>query len=318
MALASFALTGETAGWAIVGCLALFATARSFCSVSYKDVLGKTIAKKSRGTTTGAASTVAGALVLIFGGLLAFNLIPRTTTALAIVLLVASGLWLAAALVFTRVVEKAGATEGGENALPRAIAQFSLLWQDPGLARFIAVRGLLVATSLAPPFVATLSTGEGAGEIGVLGLFITASALSGTLSAYVWGRLADRSSRIVLSMAGLIAALFLGATGAIAVFAPELGANAFVYPALLFGLMIAYQGVRLGRSTHLVDMADEGQRASYTALSNTVIGVVLLAGGLFGLLAAAIGNGGVLLVFAGMSLLAAILALGLAEVQEGK
>ena len=43
-----------------------------------------------------------------------------------------------------------------------------------------------------------------------------------------------------------------------------------------------HQGVRLGRTTHVVDMADEDSRAAYTALSNTIIGVVLLAGGIFG------------------------------------
>lgn len=56
-------------------------------------------------------------------------------------------------------------------------------------------------------------------------------------------------------------------------------------PAMLFVLMIAHQGARLGRSVHVVDMADLNNRATYTALSNSVVGLVLLAGGVFGVIA---------------------------------
>lgn len=85
---------------------------------------------------------------------------------------------------------------------------------------------------------------------------------------------------------GLAVLAMAVAAGAVGLIEPSGGLNAFVLPALLFVLMIAYQGVRLGRSTHLVDMADEDTRAVYTALSNTTIGLVLIAGSGFGLLAA--------------------------------
>jgi O-antigen ligase len=45
MGLAALLLTGAVAGWVILGALAVLALARSVCSVTYKDVLGKTIAK---------------------------------------------------------------------------------------------------------------------------------------------------------------------------------------------------------------------------------------------------------------------------------
>ena len=90
-----------------------------------------------------------------------------------------------------------------------------------------------------------------------------------------------------------------------------------IMPAALFVLMLAHQGVRLGRSTHVVDMADEDSRAAYTALSNTIIGVLLLAGGVFGLIAEVIGYAGVLGLFALMCLAAIAAAASLREVQEG-
>jgi hypothetical protein len=58
-------------------------------------------------------------------------------------------------------------------------------------------------------------------------------------------------------------------------------ANAFIFhAAMLFLLAFGHQGVRLGRSTYLVDLADADTRAAYTAVSNTVIGILLLIVGL--------------------------------------
>ena len=80
--------------------------------------------------------------------------------------------------------------------------------------------------------------------------------------------------------------------------------------------MIAYQGVRLGRSTHLVDMATPETRAVYTALSNTVIGIFLIAGSAFSFIANVYGEATVIAVFAVMSAGAVISALSLKEVQQ--
>ncbi|MCA8903220.1 MAG: MFS transporter, partial [Hyphomonas sp.] len=72
MGVAAFTLTGAAAGWVILGALAVLALARSVCSVTYKDVLGKTIAKSRRGTATGTAGTVGAGAVLAYGVMLAF------------------------------------------------------------------------------------------------------------------------------------------------------------------------------------------------------------------------------------------------------
>jgi hypothetical protein len=89
-----------------------------------------------------------------------------------------------------------------------------------------------------------------------------------------------------------------------------------VLPAVLFLLTIAYQGVRLGRSTHLVDMATQETRAAYTALSNTAIGALLVAGSVFGAVAQAYGPTVVLWAFAAMCVAAVAVGWGLKEVQE--
>ena len=316
MAAVATTLDGARAGWSIVALLALFALARSACSVSYKDVLGKTVSKQSRGTATGTAGSIAAALVLLFGVLLSSGLVSLSVATIVTVLVIASGLWMLAGLTFLRIQEEPGATEGGANAWDRAVEQFALFKQDAQLVRFIAVRGLLIATALAPPFLLSLAGQSGGRTLTSLGPFVVASSLASVLSAYVWGRFADVSSRQVLIASALVAAIVLAVSGVLAMFAPSLAAATYVMAGALFVLMISYQGVRLGRSTHLVDMADADKRASYTALSNTAIGVLLLAGGVFGLIAQWLGEAVVLLILSVMCIGAAVAALGLEEVQE--
>lgn len=59
IAAAALLFTGALAGGVIVACLAVLAMARSASSVSYKDALARTIAKRHRGAITGLAASVA-------------------------------------------------------------------------------------------------------------------------------------------------------------------------------------------------------------------------------------------------------------------
>ena len=55
--------------------------------------------------------------------------------------------------------------------------------------------------------------------------------------------------------------------------------------AIFLVLNVMHGGVRLGRKVYLVDMASGENRAAYVAVSNTVIGLLMLVGGLIGLVA---------------------------------
>ncbi len=313
MAWAAISLDGAAAGYAILTALTVFALSRSVCSVSYKDVLGKTVDKSRRGRATGLAGSVAAGGTILFALVLASGLVDRMSV-VRVALALAGLFWIASALMFSTLTEKKGATEGGKAALVAAIENLGYLKSSKQLRRFIAARGLLTATALAPPFM--VAAGSATDEAyGSLGLLVLASAGAALLSSFVWGRLADHSSRKVLIFAASGGALALALT----VWAGMAGRleTPLVLPVLLFTLMIAYQGVRLGRSTHLVDMADTETRAPFTALSNTIIGVFLFAGVGFGWFASAFGNLAVLGFMAGMCLLAIPVALGLQEVQQG-
>ncbi len=315
LAMAGIALTmqGTAAGLAICAALAVLALARSVASVSYKDVLGKTVARGRRGTATGLASALAPVAVIGFAALLLLDTAGRMALVVG-ALAVAGAFWLAAAALFAGLREEAGATEGGANGFAAALANLRYLREDAQLARFIVARGLLTATALAPPYLVLLAAGAAGTALTELGALVLASALAGLVSGYVWGRLADRSSRRVLMLTGVTGAVALAL--ALGFDAAGLSGALWALPAALFVLALSHQGVRVGRSTYLVDMAPADLRPVYTALANTAIGVVLLAGGVFGAIAGAFGPQATLALFAAMALGGAWVSRGLKEVGE--
>ncbi len=84
----------------------------------------------------------------------------------------------------------------------------------------------------------------------------------------------------------------------------------------LFVLMVAYHGVRQGRSTYLVDLAPPDQRTAYAAVANTVIGLLLLLlSGAIGAVAGLVGPQAALGTFAALCLVGAATAWRMKEVE---
>ncbi|WCR10707.1 MFS transporter [Paracoccus stylophorae] len=308
--LAALTLAGTAAGVAICALLAVLAVARSICSVSYSDVLGKTVGQSRRGAATGVATSLGAGAVVIFALVLLSGMADRA--ALVVVAIgLAALLWLSAGLVFATLWEEPAP---GQADTP-TLGQLSILRHDPQLRRFIWARGLLTATALAPPYIVLLGAQAGQGGFDRLGALVLASSIASAVSSWIWGRMADRSSRQVLMLSGIG-----GAAALLAAVALDLaGASGTIWalPAVLFVLMIAYHGVRQGRVIYLVDMAPPDRRATYTAVSNTVIGVALLGSGIFGALASLAGPHVTLLIFAAMALAASLVTRGLDEIHDG-
>lgn len=307
--------SGGLIGILAVALIAIFALGRSLCSITHKDLLGKTVDRGRRGSVSGTAGTLAAVVTLLMAVGYSVGWVPLTVPVVAGMVALGGGCWLLAAFVFGLVREEPGATEGGINGLAAVVAQLDLLRSDAQLRRLIVTRTFLLSSALAPPFYIALSGDRAASGLGTLGAFMIASSAASLSSTYVWGRFSDRSSRLVLILAATLATLTNAAAALFALAMPSVLEHAFLLPALLFVLMIAHQGVRLGRSVHVVDMADRDNRAAYTALSNSTVGLILLAGGVFGILAQWLGIGVVLAVFTLMAALAIVVAAGLEDVQ---
>src|SRR5690606_951104 len=197
-------------GVVAVALVAVFALGRSLCSISFKDVLGKTVDVGRRGSVSGTAGTIAAVATLLLAVGYSMGWIPLTVPVVAGMVALGGVCWLLAAFIFGLVREEPGATTGGIDGLAAVIAQLGLLKSDAQLRRLIVTRTLLLSTALAPPFYIALSGDSAASGLGTLGSFMIAAAAASLFSAYAWGRFSDRSSRLVLMLASALAVLANG------------------------------------------------------------------------------------------------------------
>ena len=305
--------TGSLAGWLIVAALTVFSLARGLCSVASKDVLGKTVPQGKRGQLNGLSASAAGLVTIGLGiALITIDLDQAGGLLYGGLIAAAGAMWLIAAGWYALINEFPGATEGGRNALAEAVKRIRLLAEDAGFRRFVVTRSLLIATALSAPYYIALSQQAFGSPAYLLGLFVAASGLASLVSGPFWGRVADRSSRLVMTRAALIAA----SIGLLVVAADQwtqLTTQAWFMPAAFFVLSIAHDGVRVGRKTYLVDLAGGNRRTDYVAVSNTVIGIVLLVAGALGALSAVISIVGVILVLSLLALAGALTGMALPE-----
>jgi hypothetical protein len=309
MVWCAFALEGMVAGLVIVTLLVVFSLARGACSVAYKDVLGKTIPKTRRGRLSGWISAIAGLSAFSVGLLLSTTGDSEATGFYAGLLAAGAALWLLAILAYSRIREFPGATEGGANGFTEAFARLSLLRDDKDFRQFVIARTLAMGSGLVAPFYITLAQNDLGNAASLLGIFIAVEGLAGLLSSPVWGRWADRSSRQVFAAACALASVTSLLVATWSLLTDSATASQWFYPAAFFVLGVSHAGVRLGRKTYLVDMAGGNKRTDYVAVSNTVIGLLLLVSGLLGALAALISVPLVIALFGLAGLLGAGLSL---------
>lgn len=334
--LTTLLLSGATAGWAMLACVGIFALARALGSISTSEVVARTIPAGERGQLSGLASAGAGVLGLVAGlaglwfagprareGTSSASAIPdamaqvgalTNATNLGWLLLMTGALWWGAALVYSRVNEPATPPAAGPDEFGLATIVASLA--DPGFRHFVITRTLLIATALIPPWLTVVAQRSGAGDFSLLAAFVLADGSAAMLAAPLWGRLADRDSRAVMRLGGLISGL-TGLCAAQLMTSAGAGGGEFtrwVWPLLFFVLGVAHVGVRVGRSTYLIDFAPPARRADFVAVANTLIGVALLAIGALGFLSGWLGIAGVVALLSLLALTGAAIGGGMTAV----
>ena len=286
MALTAWQTDGVIAGWLILICLIFYSLARGLCSVSAKDVLGKTISKTRRGRLMGYSASLAGLATLAIGLLLQSDIVGQDNKPVLLAFIViAALLWLLAFLSFTAIVEPDGSTEGGGNALQVALQSLRLLIDDKPFQQYVISRILLLSVALVIPFYVILVQQQLEGELSLLGWLIIANGLASSLSAPLIGKLTDQGSRNVMAGAAILAGVVGVLIWYVSQYQADVQIGAISAVVVFFLITLAHGAVRLGRKVYLVDMANSDNRAQYVAVSNTVIGVAMLFGGLIGVIA---------------------------------
>ncbi len=285
--------SGLAAGLTIVALLAVFSLGRCLCSISSKDVQGRTVPKGNRGQINGLATTASGLVAITLGLGIRF-LGDQEVDAGQLAWLLAGGavLWALVAVLYSGIREPAGqerlAREPGdvEGWFARTT---TLLREDRDFRRFVVVRSFLLVSALSPPFVVALAVDTGSDGLAGLGGFIIASGLAALLGGRIFGRLADRSSRTLMTAgAGTASAIIVVLVVIVSLpdFSGDSTAGSLVFIGSYLLLTLMHTGVRVARKTYIVDMAEGDRRTTYVAVSNSAMGLVLLVvGGISSLLA---------------------------------
>lgn len=122
-----------------------------------------------------------------------------------------------------------------------------------------------------------LESGQSAESL--LPFYLGAQALASMLSSFIWGKVADKSARLTLQIAGCLALL---ACAGLLMSEPD---SLWVSALLFFIVSVAHAGVRTGRKTYSLDIKKGQERTELVGFSNTAIGLILLAfGGVYAVL----------------------------------
>ncbi len=317
IAVVAWNMKGLSAGITIITLLIVMSFARGLSSVAAKDVLGKTIPKTRRGALNGYSAMLTGLIVIGFGIYFLINgEKPFSPQNFGILLSIAGLFWLLASLTYLQIQEYEGETDGGGNAISVAIKKLSILKTDKPFRIFVITRALFLCSVLSAPFFVIIAQENSNSSTFLLGLFILSNGLADMLSANFWGKFADVSSKKVMII-GVSISTFVGfIVFFIDTYFSELFSIIYLMPIIYFILSIGYQGIRIGRKTYIVDLAQGNKRTDYVAVSNTLIGIILLFSGLVGTLSSTIGLSGIILLLSIIGLLAIFLATKLPEVQE--
>ncbi len=325
---------GTAAGVGVLAALVVFSLGRCLCSIASKDVQGRTIPSGERGQIVGLATSAAGLVAITLGVLI--RLLGGEDlghTALAILLAAGALLWALSASVYARVREPAGEArdtdEPESGADDPAPGESSPSWfadaarlfrEDATFRKFISVRGLLLVSSLSPPFIVTMSIASGTGALAGLGGFILASGVASLIGGRIFGRMADRSSRLLMAgaaTAASIVAVALVLIESIPGFDGGSLLGAAVFVGAYFLLTLLHSGVRVGRKTYVVDVAEGDTRTAYVAVGNTMMGVILLVVGGVSSALAAVSVDWALVFLAVLGLIGAASAISMPEVSRG-
>lgn len=290
-------------GLVVVLALAALAVFRALCSLTGKDVQGRTIPKGDRGAVTGRAAELGGAVTLAVGAVLWW--MGELSRGEAVGLLaIGAATWFIAAVVFRGIAEPPEtASEGGIGKRDWWQETWGLFTGDRAFREFVTVRSLLLVTALSTSFIVMLAGNTLTGLAG----FVLASGLSGLIGGRLSGVWSDRSSRLVMSWGALCATLIIAVL--VAWTWP-----AWVYAVGFFAVNLAHTAIRVARKTYVVDMAGDDKRTLYVGAANTMMGVILLGVGGISAVIALAGPRVALVFLAAIGLLGAWRARKLPEV----
>ncbi len=267
------------------------ALASGVSGLPFLEVVSKTVPPERRAAFFGLRNLVGG--LLAFGAGLGVRQVLASSVAFpynyTLIFAAATAVYTVAYALFGRVTEPPDAPQPTSDlrAELRAIPQ--TLRGDPDFRAFLGVRLLLAFGSLGEPFYAVFALRQLHMPLSMLGAFLMALSGAAPLSNLLWTRVAQRrgSRRIIRASAAVALLAPLLALG----LPPALlsGSGRWLYLLVFVASSVAGQGLNLGNTNHLLNLAPPLARSRYIGTLNTLVGAALFAPVLGGVLADTLG-----------------------------
>lgn len=274
--------------------LTAYSLADGLAGISFVDIVAKAIPPTRRGAFFGWRRFLGGILAL--GGSLLVKYILDERHDLAFpdnyaVLFLLSFLVLCVALAcFIMMVEPLEPVNGERVPLGK---QFRRAWdlprRDRNYRRFLTMRLLLMAAEVATPFYIVYAKHALSVSVSMVGVYLMGTTLASFASNLLWGRISDRRGNKLLIALSNSLGLFIPLTALSIVPLAELGPGLREFAPGLFALVFvlsgcAKSGVMIGNTNFLLEIAPADDRSIYIGFTNTIIGIVLLASSVGGLI----------------------------------
>ncbi len=313
--------------WALVTilfCYALFNFGGGVTTLSFQDVVAKTVPSNQRGRFFGTRQLLSGLLAFSIGGPLVRWVLsdespfafPHNFALISAFSLICYAL---AMSVFATVHEPPA-----QQVVPRMSfkdtlnAAPAMLRDHHDYRQFIVVRLFLLIGRMAEPFFIIYVTEQLGLPASIAGVFVASAAVAAAISNAVWGRLGDsRGKQWLLRVTGSVAML----PPLMMLVAPSISAThetLLILWLLLLSLAsgTSADGVSIASMTYLLEVAPPEQRPLFMGLANTILGVGALIPVVGGMLVSSFGYQTAFGIAATCSCIGVILARRLRSVQH--
>jgi hypothetical protein len=316
-------------GWllaAFFACYGLHSLASGLSGLSFLEVVGKTIAPRRRGEffawrlmLGGVAGLGGSALVRWLvddAGPLAFPL------NFAVLFAAAMAMAVIGVFAFFGIVEAPDAALPPRTSLPGQMRRaVGLVRTDSNYQRFLLLRIMLMVASSATPFFAVYVQRQLGGPLSMVGVYLAVYTAANLLAHVGFGRYSSRAGNRRTMVAAAVAGLaMIGLVLALALAATPLGlsgqAAAWCLLPVFALLGMRESGIGVASHSLLLDIAPPAERSLYLGFTNTLLGVVIVATALSGVVVQVFGFLALFVVALAAHVLALLAAVQMRDVHE--
>lgn len=279
--------------------LAAYSLGSGLGGICFVDIVAKAIPPTRRGAFFGWRRFLGGLLAL--GGSLLVKYILDERRGLAFpdnyaVLFLLSFFTLCVAVgCFILVVEPLEPVNKAKITLGKQFRRaLDLPRRDKNYRRFLTMRLLLMAAEIATPFYIIYAKRALSVSVSMVGVYLTGATMAGFASTLLWGRISDRRGNKLLIILSSSLGLFIPLIAMSIVPLADLLPGLREFTSGLFALVFIVSGgskagAMMGNMNFLLEIAPADDRPLYIGLTNTILGIALLASSVGGLIVDLVG-----------------------------